>query len=228
MADRILTTHVGALPTPKKLVDLAHKRSLGEQFDKVAYEQEIKAGVDDVVRHQKQVGVDVVNDGELPHNVGWAWDYGAWWSYVIPRMDGVQAVNSGLWDSTLSAQTKTPMTPNDFVVSDWGERRDMAKFQEAYMDPHSGCGIPEQWMTEHHPVVKGPIKYKGQEDIQRAIANLKAALAAAGVQEGGYINAIAPASVSPPALQKLPSSSSNRRSCYSKISPGPARSCSLI
>ena len=196
MADRILTTHVGALPTPKKLVELAHKRSLGEQFDKAAYDQEIKAGVDDVVRHQKQVGVDLVNDGELPHNVGWAWDYGAWWSYVIPRLDGVEAVKSGLWGSSLSAQTKTPMAPNDFVVSDWGERRDMAKFQEAYMDPHSGCGIPEQWMTEHHPVVRGPIKYKGQEDIKRDIANLKAALKAAGVEKGGYINSIAPASVS--------------------------------
>jgi 5-methyltetrahydropteroyltriglutamate--homocysteine methyltransferase len=81
-------------------------------------------------------------------------------------------------------------------VSDWGERRDMAKFQEAYMDPHSGCGIPEQWMTEHHPAVKGPIKYKGQGEIKRDIANLKAALKAAGVEEGGYINSIAPASVS--------------------------------
>src|SRR5580704_12937202 len=119
MANRILTTHVGALPTPKKLVELAHKRSLGEQFDKAAYDREIKDGVNDIVRHQKQVGVDLVNDGELPHNVGWAWDYGAWWSYVIPRLDGVLAVNSGLWGSTLSAQTKTPMTPNDFVVSDW-------------------------------------------------------------------------------------------------------------
>ena len=105
MADRILTTHVGALPTPKKLVELAHKRSLGEQFDKAAYDREIKDGVNDIVRHQKQVGVDLVNDGELPHNVGWAWDYGAWWSYVIPRLDGVLAVNSGLWGSTLSAQT---------------------------------------------------------------------------------------------------------------------------
>ena len=45
MADRILTTHVGALPTPKKLVELAHKRSLGEQFDKAAYDREIKDGV---------------------------------------------------------------------------------------------------------------------------------------------------------------------------------------
>ena len=191
-----LTTHVGALPTPKQLVELAHKRSLGETFDKAEYDREIKDGVLNVVRQQKQVGVDLMNDGELPHNVGWAWDYGAWWSYVIPRLDGVEAVNSGLWASALSAQTKTPMAPNDFVVSDWGERRDMAKFQEAYMDPHSGCGIPEQWMTGHHPAVRGPIKYKGQEEIRRAITNLKAALEDAGIEEGGYINAIAPASVS--------------------------------
>ena len=55
------------------------------------------------------------------------------------------------------------MAPKDFVVGDWGERRDMCKFQEAYMDPQSGCGLPEQFMTDHSPLVNGPIKYTGQE-----------------------------------------------------------------
>jgi 5-methyltetrahydropteroyltriglutamate--homocysteine methyltransferase len=87
------------------------------------------------------------------------------------------------------------MAPKDFVVGDWGERRDMAKFQDAYLDPHSGCGLPEQFMTEHSPAVKGPIKYKGQEVIQRDIANLKAGLKAAGLgTEGAWMNSIAPPS----------------------------------
>jgi 5-methyltetrahydropteroyltriglutamate--homocysteine methyltransferase len=87
------------------------------------------------------------------------------------------------------------MAPNDFVVGAFGDRRDMSKFQEAYLDPHSGCGLPEQFMTEHSPLVKGPIKYKGQDLIQRDIANLKAGLKAAGLgTEGAFMNSIAPAS----------------------------------
>jgi 5-methyltetrahydropteroyltriglutamate--homocysteine methyltransferase len=87
------------------------------------------------------------------------------------------------------------MAPKDFVVGDWGERRDMSKFHEAYLDPQSGCGLPEQFMTNHSPLVKGPIKYKGQDLIQRDIANLKAGLKAAGLgTEGAWMNSIAPAS----------------------------------
>jgi 5-methyltetrahydropteroyltriglutamate--homocysteine methyltransferase len=87
------------------------------------------------------------------------------------------------------------MAPKDFIVGDWGERRDMSQFQEAYLDPQSGCGLPEQFMTNHSPLVKGPIKYKGQELIARDIANLKAGLKAAGLgTEGAWMNSIAPAS----------------------------------
>jgi 5-methyltetrahydropteroyltriglutamate--homocysteine methyltransferase len=195
MANRILTTHVGSLPRPAKLLEFSQQRTLGGKFDDAAFERELKDATIDVVRHQKEVGVDLINDGELGHTMGWAYDYGSWWSYVIRRLAGVEVLKTGLWFTTLSAHTKTPMAPKDFVVGNWGERRDMAKFQEAYMDPHSGCGLPEQFMTEHSPVVKGPIKYKGQELIQRDIANLKAGLKAAGIgTEGAWMNSIAPAS----------------------------------
>jgi 5-methyltetrahydropteroyltriglutamate--homocysteine methyltransferase len=195
MANRILTTHVGSLPRPAKLLEFSQQRTLGGKFDDAAFERELKDATIDVVRHQKEVGVDLINDGELGHTMGWAYDYGSWWSYVIRRLAGVEVLKTGLWFTTLSAHTKTPMAPKDFVVGDWGERRDMAKFQEAYLDPHSGCGLPEQFMTEHSPVVKGPIKYKGQDLIQRDIAYLKAGLKAAGVgTEGAWMNSIAPAS----------------------------------
>ena len=195
MTDRILTTHVGSLPRTQELLELSQKRNTGEKVDEAVLNKELHKAVIDVVHRQKDAGVDLVNDGELGHTMGWAYDYGSWWSYVIQRLAGVEVVNTGLWFTTLSAHTKTPMAPKDFVVGNWGERRDMAKFQQAYLDPHSGCGLPEQFMTNHSPLVKGPVKYKGQALIQRDIANLKAGLKAAGLgTEGAWMNSIAPAS----------------------------------
>ncbi|MPZ59380.1 MAG: epoxyalkane--coenzyme M transferase [Rhizobiales bacterium] len=194
MADRILTTHVGSLPRPEELIELTHQRTVGEKFDEAAFDRVLKDAVVDVVRRQKEAGIDLVNDGELGHTMGWAYDYGSWWSYVVKRLGGVEVVDTGLWFTTLSAHTKAPLAPNDFVVGNWGERRDMAKFHEAYMDPHSGCGLPEQFMTHYSPLVKGPITYKGRDAIQRDIADLKAGLATAGITEGGWMNSIAPAS----------------------------------
>ncbi|MGH6991073.1 MAG: hypothetical protein ACREE3_14335, partial [Stellaceae bacterium] len=152
MADRILTTHVGSLPRPQKLLDITQRRTLGEQFDQAALDRELKDAVADVVRRQKEVGVDLINDGEVGHTVGWAYDYGAWWSYVVKRLGGVEAVPISLWATTLSVHTKAPMAPKDFVVGAWIDRRDMSRFGDAYMDPHSGCGLPEQFMTNNSPL----------------------------------------------------------------------------
>ncbi|MGH6925938.1 MAG: cobalamin-independent methionine synthase II family protein [Propylenella sp.] len=194
MAKRIMTTHVGSLPRPQDLIDIAHARSTGGDFDQASFDKVLKKSVADVVRRQKKAGIDLINDGELGHTMGWAYDYGSWWSYIIPRLGGVEVLEKGLWFTKLAAHTKTPLTPGQFEVGDWGDRRDMAKFHEAYMDPQSGCGLPEQFMTGHSPLVTGPITYKGQKAIKRDIANMKAALKAAGITEGGWMNSVAPAS----------------------------------
>ena len=194
MAKRILTTHVGSLPRPQKLIDIAHKRTVGEKFDQATFDKVLKGSVADVVKQQKKVGVDLINDGEFGHTMGWAYDYGSWWSYIVPRLGGVEIVETGLWFTKLKAHTKTPLTPGGFEVGDWGDRRDMAKFHEAYMDPQSGCGLPEQFMTHYSPLVRGPVTYKGQQALKRDITNVKAALKAAGITEGGWMNSVAPAS----------------------------------
>jgi 5-methyltetrahydropteroyltriglutamate--homocysteine methyltransferase len=193
MTDRILTTHVGSLPRPDKLIAAAHERTVNESADEAAFEKELKGAVIDVVRRQKEAGIDLINDGELGHTMGWAYDYGSWWSYVVRRLAGVEVVKMGLWKKPL-APVKG-LAPNDFVLGNWGDRRDFNKFAEAYGDPQSGCNLPEQFMTHYSPVVTGPIKYKGQAAIQRDIANLKDALKAAGVKDG-WMNSVAPASCS--------------------------------
>jgi len=194
MTNRILTTHVGSLPRPEKLLAAAHDRTVAGK-DEAVFEKELKGAVVDVVRRQKEAGVDLINDGELGHTMGWAYDYGSWWSYVVRRLEGVEVVKHGLWTTPL--KPVKGLAPNDFQLGNWGDRRDFSKFAEAYGDPASGCNVPEQFMTHYSPIVAGPIKYKGQAAIQRDIANLKAGLKAAGVStEGAWMNAVAPASCS--------------------------------
>ena len=62
---RILTTHTGSLPRPPELVDMMLAREGGEPVDPSALEQRVVEATRDVVRHQAETGIDVVNDGEM-------------------------------------------------------------------------------------------------------------------------------------------------------------------
>ena len=86
MADRIMTTHVGSLPRPSQLIELNHQRIVGDPVDEAAYAEELRSAVAALVRRQKDVGIDLVNDGEFGHTMGYDYDYGAWWSYVMRRL----------------------------------------------------------------------------------------------------------------------------------------------
>jgi 5-methyltetrahydropteroyltriglutamate--homocysteine methyltransferase len=78
MPDRILTTHAGSLPRPAKVIELNHQRIDGEKVDEATFQRELKDAVVDLVRRQKQAGIDLVNDGEFGHTMGYDYDYGAW------------------------------------------------------------------------------------------------------------------------------------------------------
>jgi 5-methyltetrahydropteroyltriglutamate--homocysteine methyltransferase len=62
--NRILTTHTGSLPRPNDLVELIKQNEVGQITDRAAYEARIRSSVDEIVQHQAQVGIDIVNDGE--------------------------------------------------------------------------------------------------------------------------------------------------------------------
>jgi 5-methyltetrahydropteroyltriglutamate--homocysteine methyltransferase len=63
--ERILTTHTGSLPRPDDLVDLLFAHEIGESSDAEAFHARVRAAVEDSVRRQVEVGLDVVNDGEM-------------------------------------------------------------------------------------------------------------------------------------------------------------------
>src|SRR6516225_4137381 len=76
-AERILTSHVGALPGPEEL--------WARQDPDTA---RLSAAVADVVRHQRQAGVDIVNEGELTKG-------GNWVMFVNDRLTGFEPRQSG-------------------------------------------------------------------------------------------------------------------------------------
>ncbi|HEU0165910.1 MAG TPA: hypothetical protein VFQ54_12765, partial [Thermomicrobiales bacterium] len=63
-ANRILTTHTGSLPRPKDLVTMFRAREKGEPVDPSAMATRIEEAVTEVVAHQRNIGIDVLNDGE--------------------------------------------------------------------------------------------------------------------------------------------------------------------
>jgi 5-methyltetrahydropteroyltriglutamate--homocysteine methyltransferase len=65
MADRIITTHAGSLPRPDELADMIWARIDGQDVDEEGLQEQIEAGVAEVVAKQREAGVDVVSDGEL-------------------------------------------------------------------------------------------------------------------------------------------------------------------
>jgi 5-methyltetrahydropteroyltriglutamate--homocysteine methyltransferase len=84
--DRILTTHTGSLPRPDDLVEMLRDRRAGKSVDEQALAARVKAAVEEVVRKQVEVGVDVVSDGELGKP--------AFNTYVADRLAGFGGENT--------------------------------------------------------------------------------------------------------------------------------------
>jgi 5-methyltetrahydropteroyltriglutamate--homocysteine methyltransferase len=78
--NRILTTHTGSLPRPPELRGLLVKKDQGEPYDKGELSRLTREAVRAIVRRQAEVGVDVVNDGEMS-KPGYS-------TYVADRLSG--------------------------------------------------------------------------------------------------------------------------------------------
>src|SRR5499427_8382486 len=63
--NRILTTHVGSLPRPPELKQLLVRKDQGEPYDTAELDRQTRQAVMDIVRRQAEVGIDMVNDGEM-------------------------------------------------------------------------------------------------------------------------------------------------------------------
>ena len=79
---RIKTTHVGSLIRPDDVVAIMRRLDKGEAVDPAERQAALEKGVREVVRRQKEAGVDIVSDGEFGKS---SWNY-----YVAKRIGGIE------------------------------------------------------------------------------------------------------------------------------------------
>ncbi|MFL6797591.1 MAG: cobalamin-independent methionine synthase II family protein [Xanthobacteraceae bacterium] len=187
--DRILTTHAGSLSRPPDLIALNRARAQGETVEDGAYARCLTNAVAGVVRKQRELGVDIVDDGEFGKPMASNYDYGVWWNYAFARMKGFVPAES------VAESKHKRSSVADVALTSMPERRDWQKFSEFYRDPESTgtlLGSAARRPTRR-PVCTGPIEYAGQAAIAADISNLKQAMAAASVEEG-FLCSIGPGS----------------------------------
>src|SRR3954463_3425976 len=64
-SDRIVTTHAGSLPRPDDVVEMIWSGIDGNPPDPQALDARLDEAVPEIVRRQREAGVDIVSDGEL-------------------------------------------------------------------------------------------------------------------------------------------------------------------
>jgi 5-methyltetrahydropteroyltriglutamate--homocysteine methyltransferase len=162
---RFRTTHVGSLPRPADLMLFIPTGRLNDN----AAKDILARSVNDIVAMQRNAGIDTVSDGEFGKE--------SFMTYAHVRLSGFEAVN--------------PPT----LKKAFANTREAIAFPEFYraMEPKipPGAPIPSAMQAR---ICSGPIKYVGQNQLERDIANLKAAMAANGIEEG-FMPSIAPCSV---------------------------------
>lgn len=186
----IQVSHVGSLPRTQELRE-ANKLRLAQGGEMDGFDDILERAVQDVVAKQQSVGITIPNDGEYGKAMSGKVDYGAWWSYSFQRLGGLE-----LRAATVATATEhVESTPGNVKLTNFANRRDWVTFADAYSDPTSGIMMsdsPEGPMAKF-PVATGRVTYTGHDAVQADIANMKAAMAKAGVEEG-FITSIAPGS----------------------------------
>jgi len=166
-ADRILTTHVGSLIRPPALQEFLRAKQAGKPFDQKAYDTCLTDSVADIVRHQAEIGIDVVSDGEFGKSISWS-------QYVLERLSGFE---------------RRPIARGANPFKRGADRERFAEFY-AELDEREGVA------TTAESVCVGPIDYGDTTELKRDIANFKAALQQVKVEEA-FLPVAAPASVVP-------------------------------
>src|SRR6059036_1211176 len=179
--DRILTTHVGSLPRPADLRAMWAKKTVTPE-DEAVLQTRLRSAVAEVVRAQKDIGIDIPNDGEFSKPMRAATDRGAWGNYIFDRMSGFTPTSA----RTIAPDTAAPGAAMRIVGVRWEQR----EFAEFYAD--TGLGAPST--AALRPTCTGAIAYTAQRFLRDQLVNLKLAANAAGTEEA-FVSAIAPGSL---------------------------------
>lgn len=152
--DRILTTHVGSLPEPAG----------------IATDEERLAAVPDVIARQREIGIDIVNEGEYTKG-------GDWLLYADSRFGGF---------------SERPREGKPLILQG-KDREEFADFYAYASERGTLFFSPGQQMRTVRPnwVCTGPITYEAGAELEREIGLL---VANAGTEDV-FLTSTAPASL---------------------------------
>ena len=168
---RILTTHVGSLIRPPRLLELVRALEKGGSADNKAYEKCLNESVAEVVRRQAQAGIDIVNDGEFGKSTSWS-------LYALKRVSGFE------------------MRPIQPGANPFARGADRERFKEFYAELEGGNDRTWSNVTQREAICVAPVRYTGLAELQHDIDNLRAGLVGVNVEEA-FLPVAAPASAIP-------------------------------
>ncbi len=124
---RMLTTHTGSLPRPADLDQMLFDREQGKPVDPEAFARRVHDAVDDTVRLQLDLGLDIVSDGEVGRIGFFSYvkdriaGFGGAANPLRPReMDEFPEVSRSLREAPAFAQLKLPTCNAPVSVLDKG------------------------------------------------------------------------------------------------------------
>jgi len=165
--DRIPVSHVGSLPRPHDLLDMMKVRLTGEgaPVEEDVYQARVAQAVAEVVKTQAERGIDIVADGEISK--------AGFFVYAKERLAGFEA------------------RPEEKYTLYGAERDAFPEYYEEYFARAmlGGMIAPIQKIYAVEPV-----RYVGEAALKRDLANLRAAVDAAGCA-GAFVPSTAPSGV---------------------------------
>jgi 5-methyltetrahydropteroyltriglutamate--homocysteine methyltransferase len=165
--DRIQTTHIGSLPRPHDVLDLLRAKFAGQPYDEHVLDTTISKAVKESVLKQVECGIDIVTDGEFSKP--------GFFTYIQERLEGFEA------------------RPNQKLML---FQQEVAAFPEYYAQYFKEAMIGGTIVPIVPVICVGPVKYRGEQALQKDIDNLKAAAKAAGVPDHHvFMPATAPSGV---------------------------------
>jgi 5-methyltetrahydropteroyltriglutamate--homocysteine methyltransferase len=172
--DRILTTHVGALPAP---LDVWGRVDVDEQ--------RLRDAVGEVVAAQHEAGVDFVNEGELTKG-------GHWVEYIPTRIGGYEPGTPGGYGELLLS-SKDWVDFHDFYMAVLANGTLFEQSGATQHVPESDAEVSaavEDWVAAE------PIHYHGHAALEREVATMVGALGDTPASDA-FLTTTAPLSIEP-------------------------------
>ena len=163
--DRILTTHPGRLPNPANMAAVQAAKAGG---DKAAFESETKTGIAQMIARQKQIGIDIMSDGEF-------------W----------KGRNQAYYDSRVTGITSMPLQPGQSPSLTHDLRERTSPEFKAFYDAFDKVGNAPMPGVVNPPAsvrwaITSEVKSQGDAAIKEEIALVTNALEAAGEKKENF------------------------------------------